>query len=343
MGAISGRTSRGSLASADLTLSLASRLQARTALLGSTLFALTWKQRVTPSGRSIPALRASAPRTSDSGCTSWGTPTVQDSRHATVSPSEMKRDPANLRIQVHQTGWPTQNTPGGGRSMDPSKMSATGKTLDGRKHTVSLEHVVRFATWATPTTADGNGAPLHAWTRKDGKARNDRQDFQAVGLVKDSGTTPTGSPASTEKRAQLNPAHSRWLMGLPGGWDECAPPVFKWQRKPRTEKTCENCGKLLSRLLNVYRRKDCGMDCMSEAFTKKPETKAAGRWQAQHLYPTKQCERCGVERDELHRHHRDQDPTNNEPQNIQVLCRACHNAVHRELAKAAADSTRSTS
>src|SRR5262245_34948552 len=57
---ICGRTSRGSSASADLSLYLASRLQARTALLGSTLFALTWKQRVTSSGRWIPALRALA-------------------------------------------------------------------------------------------------------------------------------------------------------------------------------------------------------------------------------------------------------------------------------------------
>src|SRR5574341_2257412 len=46
---------------------LANKLRAKTDLLGSTLFKLTWKQRVTPSGRSIPALRASGHRTSGSG------------------------------------------------------------------------------------------------------------------------------------------------------------------------------------------------------------------------------------------------------------------------------------
>lgn len=49
-----------------------------------------------------------------------------------------------------------------------------------------------------------------------------------------------------------------------------------------------------------------------------------------------------LQRPELHRHHRDEDPTNNVPENIQILCRACHNAVHRELAKAAAASQKSS-
>lgn len=79
-----GPHSSASSASADLTQFLASRLQALTALHGSTLYRLTWKQRTTPAGRSIPALRASAPRTSGSGCTGlltgWVTPTARDWR-----------------------------------------------------------------------------------------------------------------------------------------------------------------------------------------------------------------------------------------------------------------------
>lgn len=68
-----GPPSSVSSASAALTSFLASRLQALTALHGSTLYRLTWKQRTTPAGRSIPALRASVPRTSDNGCTGWPT------------------------------------------------------------------------------------------------------------------------------------------------------------------------------------------------------------------------------------------------------------------------------
>jgi hypothetical protein len=67
---------RGITSSASVALqqSLASRLQAKMALVGSTLFNLTWKQRATPSGLLIFALRASARRTSDNDCFSWPTP-----------------------------------------------------------------------------------------------------------------------------------------------------------------------------------------------------------------------------------------------------------------------------
>ena len=183
MSAISGRTGRGSSASADLTLSLASRLQVVTGLLGSTLFALTWKQRVTPSGRSIPALRASGLRTSGSDCSSW----------------------------------PTPNTPSGGRSVDPSER---GNTMADHHHFPhDLPNAAALATWATPTTRD----------HKDG----DCSEQVKAGTIPISallgrqvhlfGQPETGSPASMAKRGQLNPAFSRWLMGLPPEWDACAP------------------------------------------------------------------------------------------------------------------------
>ena len=68
-----------SSASAALQSALVSRLQANLASLGSTLYKLTWKTRVTPSGRSIPALRGSVRRTSGNGFTGWPTVTVEDS------------------------------------------------------------------------------------------------------------------------------------------------------------------------------------------------------------------------------------------------------------------------
>jgi hypothetical protein len=72
--ATSGPRGSASSRSADLQSSLANRLRAALDSRGSILFALTWKERTTPSGLQICALRASVLRTCDSACTSWPTP-----------------------------------------------------------------------------------------------------------------------------------------------------------------------------------------------------------------------------------------------------------------------------
>lgn len=123
MSGIYGPRSTISLRSADLASFLASRFQARTALLGSTLFTLTWKQRAMPSGRSIYALRASVRRISDSD----------------------------------RSGWPTPTTPSGGQTV-PDGTSTTGQTPDGRKVQVTLKDVAALSSWPTPQAADVNHA-----------------------------------------------------------------------------------------------------------------------------------------------------------------------------------------
>ena len=65
----SGRSSTASLASANLSRSLASRLRPVTGSTGWILYATTWKQMATPSGRLLPVQQARARRTLDKGCT----------------------------------------------------------------------------------------------------------------------------------------------------------------------------------------------------------------------------------------------------------------------------------
>ena len=78
--AIFGQRGIASSASAALQSSLVSRLKARLPTGGSTLFAMTWNEKATPSGRLVSLLQASALRTSDSGYGSLPTVTARDWR-----------------------------------------------------------------------------------------------------------------------------------------------------------------------------------------------------------------------------------------------------------------------
>ena len=118
--AIFGQRGIASSASAALQSSLVSRLKQRLDTAGSTLFAMTWNEKATPSGRSVCLLRASGHRTSGSGCGSWPTPTAQDDFSANAT---MKRN-----VEGRQTG---KQHPG-----------------------TTLTDAARFTSWATPTTRD---------------------------------------------------------------------------------------------------------------------------------------------------------------------------------------------
>lgn len=178
-----GPTGFGSLASHDLALFLASRLVPVVASLGSTLFTLTWKQRVTPSGRSIYALRARARRTSANGYSSWPTPNAGP-QNDTDTKWEQRRKECKERWGNNGFG-------------------------------LTLGMATQLVAWPTPRAEDRQASKIEI-ANLDPRKRIET----AANLV--IGNLANGSPVGMEKPGRLNPEFSRWLMGLPPEWDECA-------------------------------------------------------------------------------------------------------------------------
>lgn len=143
MTATFGPTSTALSPSETLTWLLVSKLQAKSALNGSILYALTWKNRATPSGRLIPALRASAHRISGNGCIGplkgWNTPVCVPNTEACHGQAS-----GNLKTEVRLAAW---NTP---RATDGSK---GGPNQAGG----ALPADAAMAAWPTPTMTDYKG------------------------------------------------------------------------------------------------------------------------------------------------------------------------------------------
>jgi len=244
-------TSSGSV---RLETSLVNRLRQKTALLGSRLFQLTWKQRDTPLGVSISALRASALRTSGKDCIGWQTPT-----------SETQRKSQRAIMRSENNG----RRSGGGQSSPPgleqeAEMAAglIPAELQGDQMELTRRRLgiwpINAAAWSTPRAnkwgfPDAHGSherPVNVagWptTTRDFRSESASDEFNkkrwdhprgkplnAVVLLTDFGPTPNGSPALTENRGQLNPGLPRWLQGLPIAWESCADMVTRSVRRSR--------------------------------------------------------------------------------------------------------------
>ena len=112
------------------------------------------------------------------------------------------------------------------------------------------------------------------------------------------------------------------------------------QRKPTPIKYCPFCGTLLSRrkerdgdlesLLHFGRRKYCNRVCMSKAFDAKVSQTngwSTSHYHARKLIPPGPCQRCGKANGK-DVHHKDGNHANNNPLNLERICRSCHVNEH---------------
>lgn len=144
--------------------------------------------------------------------------------------SRLRQQLQNRGCAIYKLTWKEKTTPSG---LPYSQLVASAH------RTNATDCSSARTTWPTPTANDYRGSG-ETVIRKDGKDRTfDRLDYSTEqGLkitqpirITASGQILTGSDAGMENSGQLNPAHSRWLMGYPPEWDDCAVMAMPSSRK----------------------------------------------------------------------------------------------------------------
>lgn len=175
--------------------------------------------------------------------TGWPTPTVGN-----ASGSQMAKDASttgkrpdgskatvSLNGVAQASGWPTPLT---GDSLKSGRIAP-------RKNGMALPETAPLSGWPTPVANDDNKSPeahlamKRRMGERDGSGANRTSITSLQVMAKYIGPARrtalgqmlTGCSAEMESGGQLNPAHSRWLMGYPPEWDDCA--VMAMQSSPK--------------------------------------------------------------------------------------------------------------
>ncbi|MFY9586683.1 MAG: HNH endonuclease signature motif containing protein [Actinomycetota bacterium] len=103
-------------------------------------------------------------------------------------------------------------------------------------------------------------------------------------------------------------------------------------QKKDPPKVCRACGRPFKRRrfngrledrTRFLSREHCSQACAS---SRTEVTKDTMHWRARR-WRRANCAECGASQ-RLHVHHRDRDPSNNEPTNLETLCASCHLKLH---------------